>query len=449
MKQEDTLVRSLKLPQATVLNMIEMVGIGPFITIPIVMVAFPGKFSLLPWLVGAVIALFDGFIWGELGSAWPQAGGSYVFLRKLFKGRLGHVLSFLYVFQTSLHLPLVMTSAAIGIVNYAGFLIHFTFWQEKLVMVGVVLLVVILLYRQVGHVGKIGMVFSVIVVGLLLWTIVTGFIGFDPGIFDQNLHQSQALKDVQGMAFWFVIGHYTTNTIYAFLGYYNVCNIGSEIKNPKKNIPRSIIISIVGIAILYLLMQGAIAGAVLPTQVGDENVPVVSILFEQVYGKGIAEVATIILLVVACSSLFSLMLGYTRVIYAAAKDGMHFKWFAHLHPRRNFPDYALLVFGALSIVFCILFRKPSIVFGFIVIMRIFIQFIPQALGVIHLRMKKRTNELHFKMPLYPFVPILSIIIWVLMFIAADWEHYIAGVGVVLVGLIVYYLFFRKKYIDES
>ncbi len=444
MEQKAGLARSLNLPQATVLNMIDMVGIGPFITLPIIMVAFPGKFSLLPWLVGAIVALSDGFVWGELGAAWPHAGGSYIFLQKLYKGRFGHVLAFLYILQTTIHLPLVITSAAIGIVDYAGFIVHLGFWQGKLIMVGIVMIVVFLLYRKVVDASKIGIVFSVIVVGLLLWTIITGVVGFNSELFNENLRTSTALSNIQGMAFWFAIGHYTSKTIYAYLGYYNVCNLGSEIKDPTRNIPKSIIISIVGIAILYLLMQGAVAGSISPSLIVNENAPVISILFEQVYGKGMAEAATVVLLVVACSSLFALMLGYTRIIYAAAKDKMHFKIFAHLHPTRKFPDYALLIFGGLAIVFCLIFRRPSVVFGFIVVTRIFIQFIPQAIGVIGLRIKKRTNELKFKMPWYPVIPVFSILIWTFVFITSGYVYFTSGIIIILIGLLLYYLFFRKK-----
>lgn len=444
MENEKELIRSLNLPQATVLNMIDMVGIGPFITLPIILIAFPGEFSIIPWIVGALVALADGFVWGELGSAWPSAGGSYVFLKKLYKGKPGRIMSFLYVVQTSLHLPLVMTSAAIGFINYAGYIFPLNFWQGKLVMAGLVVVVVFLLYRRINHISKIGVVLSVVVVGLLLWTIVTGRMAYDPHLLAANSGVTSKVNEFSGFAFWFVIGNYTSQTIYAYLGYYNVCNLGSEIKRPSKNIPRSIIISIIGIAVLYISMQWVVAGSIDQLKITDENVPIISMLFEQVYGKHIADIATIILLVVAASSLFALMLGYSRIIYAAARDGMHFKVFAHLHPTKKFPDYALLIFGAVAIIFCMIFNKPSVVFGFIVVTRIFIQFVPQAIGVILMRIKKRTGELNFRMPLYPIIPVFSVLIWTFVFITSGYKHFSMGLAIIVVGLILYFLFFNKK-----
>lgn len=448
MPQQVTLQRKLNLTHATVLNMIDMVGIGPFITLPIILVAFPGAFSLIPWIVGAVVALADGFIWAELGSAWPEAGGSYVFLQKLYKGKPGRILSFLYVLQTSIHLPLVMTSAAIGFVNYFNFLMPIGFWEGKLIMVGLIVIVVFLLYRNISDISKISLLLSAIMIGLLIWVITTGALGFHIELLQTNSNFSKGFHDFNTMAFWFIVGNYTSKTIYAYLGYYNVCNLGSEIKNAEKNIPRSIIISILGIAALYILMQWMIAGSVSQSKIIDENVPIISILFQQAYGIQVANIATVLLLIVAGSSLFALMLGYSRIIYAAARDGMHFKFFAHLHPSKHFPDYTLLTFGLLAIVFCMIFSKPSAVFGFIVVTRVFIQFIPQAFGVIFLRMKKRTKELNFKMPLYPIIPIFSILIWIFVFITSGYQYFSSGIAIFLVGIVLFYLFFNKKSPDK-
>lgn len=439
------LKRELGLTHATVLNMIDMVGIGPFTALPIILFALPGKFSLIPWVIGAVLGLVDGLIWAELGAAWPKAGGSYIFLQKLYKGPTGRALAFLYVFQTSLHTPLVITSACLGFINYMHYFIPFDFWQGKLMMVGVVLLIMAALYRRVLDVGKIGIVLSVAVISMLLWTIITGALFFDAEIFRSNSAQPNQLGSWFTTAFWLMAGNYTSKAVYAYLGYYNVCHLGSEIKNPQKNIPSSIIISVIGIACFYLAMQFVIAGAVPQSQITDENIPLISLLFEKAYGQGVAYIATVLLLIVAVSSLFALLLGYTRIIYAAAKEGMHFKVFAHLHPTKNFPDYALLIFGFISCIFCLLFSKPSAVFRFIVVTRIFIQFIPQAIGVILLRKNKRTNELPFKMPLYPATAILSIIMWVFVFVSSGLQYASAGISVIAAGLLIYWLLFRKKH----
>jgi amino acid transporter len=424
--------------------MINMVGIGPFITLPLILIVFPGKFSIIPWIAGAVISLADVFVWSELGAAYPSAGGSYVFLQKIYRGKLGKMLAFLYSLQTSLHTPLVITSAAIGFANYFGYLVPLNSWQTKLVMVTLVLIVVIMLYRKIGDVGKIGLVLSVVVVGMLLWTIATGGVDFSVSLLKSNSGTFAGTSNFFHQAWWFVIGSYTSKTLYAYLGYYNVCSIGSEIKRPEKNIPRSIIISIVVIAVLYILMQLAVAGALPASTVANENSPIISLLFEKVYGKNIARVATVMVLAVAASSLFAVLLGYSRVIYAAACDGMHFKIFSHLHSTKKFPDYTLLTFGGVAIIFCLIFSRPSVLFSFIVATRIFIQFIPQAIGVILFRVRKRTGELKFKMPLYPVIPVFSILMWAFVFFTSGQKYFLTGIGVIIVGIIIYFIGFNKK-----
>lgn len=436
--------RELSLTHATVLNMIDMVGIGPFVTLPIILFAIPGKFSLIPWVIGAVLGLVDGLIWAELGAAWPKAGGSYVFLQKLFKGKAGKAMAFLYIVQTTLHTPLVITSACLGFINYLRYIVHLNDIQGKLVMIGIIILIVFFLYRKIIDVGKIGIILSIIVVTLLLWTIVTGAMAFDANILASNSSQPSKLGNLWTIGFWLVAGNYTSKAIYAYLGYYNVCHIGSEIKDPIKNIPKSILLSVIGIAILYIAMQFTMAGAVEQKFIINENVPLVSFLFQKVYGENVAMIATIMLLAVAISSLFALLLGYSRIIWAAAKDGMHFKIFAHLHPIKEFPDYALLIFGGIAIIFCMIFNKPSDVFRFIVVTRVFIQFIPQAFGVLLLRMNKRSDELRFKMPLYPYPAIISILIWFFVFATSGYQYTILGALVIIIGLVLYFLLFNKK-----
>ena len=443
-QQKKGLVRALGLGQATMLNMIDMVGIGPFVALPIILLAFPGQFSLVPWLFGAVVSLADGLIWAEMGAAWPEAGGSFIFLQKLYRGRLGRMFAFLYSMQTSIHLPLVITSASLGLVNYLKYVVVLDFWQTKLVMVGIVVIVVALLYRKISSVGKIGTVMSVVMVLVLVWTIITGGMAYSAGTMAGNTVSRPIFSGWQNTAFWILTGQYSAKAVYAYLGYYNVCNIGGEIKSPTKNIPRSILLSIFFISVLYIGMQWGVAGAIPIAKIKDGNAPLLSILFEQVYGKRVAYLVTVILVVVACSSLFALMLGYSRIIYASAKEGLHFKPLAHLHPTKHFPDYVLLVFGAIAMVFCLIFKEASSVFSFIVVTRIFIQFIPQAVGVMAMRVRKRKDELPFKMPLYPLPAVLSILTWLFLFFSAGRQ----SIGVVSVGLLVavclYFLFFDKK-----
>jgi len=297
------LLRGLNLRQAVAINMIDMVGIGPFITIPYIIGAMSGPQCILAWLLGSLLSFMDGFVWAELGAKWPEAGGSYVFLQQLFgKEKWGRLMSFLYIWQTTFQAPLVIASGAIGFAQYLTYLIPIDAVMQKIVSGTLVIFITILLYRKINDIGKISIVMGIIVVGTMLWLIFSGLSHLDVQMaFTFNKEAFDFTP-----AFFFGLGTASTKTIYSFLGYYNVCHLGGEIKEPEKNIPRSIFISIAGISILYLLMQTAISG-VIPWQEAKDSQFIVSTFFERIYGTFAANIATVLILFIAISSLFALV----------------------------------------------------------------------------------------------------------------------------------------------
>ncbi len=433
------LQRRLGLFQSSVLNMIDMVGIGPFVTLPIVMGLMGGMF-LYAWIAGALLSLIDAMIWSELGAAYPLAGGSYNFLKEAYgKNGMGKMMSFLYVWQTVIQAPLVAASAAIGFAQYMGYLIHLDVWQQKIVSGLVIIIITALLYRKIESIGKIGVLLWSGVLLTLGWVIIGGI---------AHGNFLQPLKDINSGFSWghlasFAFGQACIKSVYSYLGYYNVCHLGGEIKNPGKNIPRSMFISVIGIAVLYLAMNMSVS-SVIPWQeikqlndTGNKDY-VVSLFIERLYGHKAAIVVTIMILWVALASLFALLLGYSRIPYAAAVDGAFFKVFGKLHPTKNFPYVSLLVIAGLGFVFSMLFRMSDVISG-ILAMRIIVQFVAQAVGVILLRRKKGTKNLPYKMPLYPLPVILVIIMWLLIFYSADDKIKYFFLGVFGTGLIVYFI----------
>ncbi len=431
------LERGLGLFQSTVLNMIDMVGIGPFVTLPIVMGLMGGMF-LYAWIAGAILSLIDAMIWSELGAAYPLAGGSYNFLKQAYRKGPGKMMSFLYVWQTVIQAPLVAASAAIGFAQYLGYLVHLTEWQAKGVSVLVIIFITFLLYRKIDSIGKIGVLLWMGVLLTLGWIIIGGI---------AHGNFLQPIKDINIDFSWnnlfsFAFGQACIKSIYSYLGYYNVCHLGGEIKNPGKNIPKSMFISVIGIAILYLAMNMSVS-SVIPWQEikgwqdGGLNNFVVSTFIERLYGSTAAKVATVMILWVALASLFAVMLGYSRVPYAAAVDGAFFKVFGRLHPTKHFPYISLLVLAGFAMVFSLLFRMKHIIDG-ILAMRIIVQFVGQAVGVVLLRKRNGTSDLPYKMPLYPLPVILVIIMWLFVFYATGLTIILSFLAVLGSGLIVYF-----------
>jgi amino acid transporter len=440
------LERGLGFKEATALNMIDMIGIGPFIVLPIVIQEMKGPQCLLAWILGALLSVMDGAVWSELGAAMPAAGGSYVFLKEIYGPKTwGKLFSFLLIWQTIFQAPLVIASGAIGFSQYFTFLVPLGSTGQKIISGLLVIAIVALLYRKITTVGKISLFLWIGVIATILWLIFGGATHFNPKIAFDFLPGAFDFSFI----FFAGLGSASVQTIYTYLGYYNVCNLGGEIKEPEKNIPKSILISIIGIAVLYLLMQLSVLGVV-PWREAMNSKFIVSTFVQKIYGSDAAIVVTVLILWIAFSSLFSAMLGYSRIPYAAAVDGSFFKIFSRTHPKKNFPHVSLLVLGTIAFVFSLLFRLKEVISA-ILAMRILIQFIGQAVGIMILRRKKPASFFPFKMWLYPLPALIAILMWIGLFLSTGMYFAVGGVVVISTGAVVFFIwaYYKKDWPFEK
>jgi fructoselysine transporter len=427
-QQDSGLVRGLGLKEAVALNMIDMIGIGPFVVSPLVIRAMGGPQALLAWTAGAVLALLDGFVWSELGAALPRAGGSYVFLREAYgPEKWGRLMSFLFVWQTLIQAPLVIASGAIGFSQYATYLHPFSAYQQKAISGAVVVLLVVLLYRRITTIGKISVLLWIGVIGTMIWLIGGGITHFNPALAFSFPPGAFHLSHL----FFAGLGAAMVSTTYTYWGYYNICHLGGELREPEKNIPRGIFISIVGIAILYLAMQTSILGVV-PWQQAQNSLFLVSTFVETISGPFAARIATMLVLWIAFASIFAALLGYSRVPYAAALDGSFFSIFSRVHPQKKFPHVSLLFLGAVAFVSSLLFRLSTVIAA-ILATRLLVQFIGQAIGLILLHRRWPPERFPFKMWLYPLPAILTMFGWAALFwatgTARKWGLLLIGLGI--------------------
>ncbi len=423
--------RKISILQATAINMTDMVGIGPFVVLSMVAEIMQGPWFLYAWIAGALLSFVDAMVWSQLGSTYPLAGGSYNFLKEGFGPKWGKLMSFLFVWQTMIQAPLVIASAAIGFASYFRYIYPLNDWQGKIMSGSIVILIVVMLYRKIEAIGKISVMLWVGVLVTMAWLIGGGL--FHGNFLQPILHMNDGLK--LDHAFAAALGFASVKTIYSYLGYYNVCHLGGEIMHPQKNIPKSMFISIVGIAVLYLMMNISVA-SVLPFEQIQKSKFVVSEFVAVLFGSTAANIATILILWVAFASVFSATLGYSRIPFAAASDGAFFKVFAKLHPTKHFPYVSLLVLGAVAFVFSLLFKLHEVI-NAILAMRILIQFIGQAIGLLLLVKKKGKAHFAWKMPLYPVPVILAIIIWGLVFISTGFNMILGGLTVTGLGIIAF------------
>jgi amino acid transporter len=428
------LERRLGIGQATAINMIDMVGIGPFITLPMVISMMNGPWFLYAWIAGALLSFIDAMIWSELGTAFPKAGGSYNFLKEAYGANgAGKLMSFLFVWQTMIQAPLVIASAAIGFASYFSYLVPLTGLTSKIVSGSIVILIVVLLYRKIDAIGKISVLLWIGVIITLIWIIGSG-IAYGNFIAPVS-HINDGLT--LNHAFISAIGFASVKSVYSYLGYYNVCHLGGEIVNPSVNIPRSMFLSIAGITVLYLLMNISVV-SVIPWQQAKESEFVLSVYMNTLAGSTASKVITCLILWVAFASVFSATLGYSRIPYAAAADGAFFKVFAKLHPTKHFPYVSLLFLGGLAFIFSLLFKLSEVISA-ILAMRILIQFVGQAIGLLLLRKKRGEAIFPYKMPFFPVPVYLAIAIWLFILYSTGFKWAFYGLLVIALGVIVFFI----------
>jgi amino acid transporter len=432
------LVRRFGLLPATALNMTNMMGAGPFITIPLLMSALGGPQAMLGWLVALVIVICDGMVWSELGAAMPGSGGSFHYLREAFgRASIGRLMAFLFVWQFVLSGPLEIASGYIGFAAYAGYLWKGLTRAEAIALiVAVGLLNVALLYRRIHSIavitislwaGTLVTVLAVIVTGAMHFEPHVAF-DFPPGAFNFSL------------GFFLGLGAAARIGIYDYLGYYDVCYIGDEVRDPGRVIPRSILISTAAVAFIYLGINLSIIGVIpwrdfVPAAEHLESSFIVSIFMQRIYGERVATIFTLLVLWTAFGSVFALLLGYSRIPFAAAESGYFFRVFGRLHPTKEFPYVSLVVLGAISIV-AGLFSLGTVIDALIVT-RILVQFMGQIIGLILLRRRAPDMPRPYRMWLYPVPALLALLGWIFVFATTQLEVILFGVGVLALGCLAF------------
>jgi amino acid transporter len=464
------LQRSLNLRGAVALNMLDMIGVGPFITLPLILAAMGGPQAMLGWILGAGLALCDGLVWAELGAAMPEAGGSYHFLRKMYPEKTGRFLAFLFIFQLTFSAPLSVASGCIGFSQYAAYLfprlgssmarhtathmVHLWTYSAgvsagpgTLVAIAAVLIAVWMLYRNLASVRLISLTMWCAVMALIAWILVTGVL---------HAHWAQAFTFPPGAftltpAFFTGLGSAMLIATYDYWGYYNITFLGGEVKDPARTVPRAILISIGLVAALYIAMNISVI-AVLPWQslvgtTGDLNArrAVISLFMETAYGPrlgpALGKLAAVLVMVTAFASVFSLLLGYSRIPYAAAKDGNYFRMFGKLKVKHGeaggFPHVSLLVLGAAAIVFC--FFSLADVIAALVVIRILLQFLMQHVGVMYLRKTQPSMPRPFRIWLYPLPPLVAIFgfLYILVERPNFQREIVVAAALIALGTVVY------------
>jgi amino acid transporter len=434
---EQGFVRALGLFPATTVNMSQMVGIGPFITIPLMISAMGGPQALIGWVLGAVLAMADGLVWAELGAAMPAAGGSYVYLREAYQYSTGRLVPFLFIWSTLLATPLIMSTGMIGMTQYLGYFHHLTDWQSKAVAVGLTVLTVALLYRRIESIAAVVrfLWFGMIVTVLLV--IVATLTHFDPGLaFDFPEHAVSF-----SVGFFSGLGAGLLIAIYDYLGYFTAAYLGDEVQDPGRVIPRAIVFSILGVCAIYIVMNVGIMG-VIPWREATKSTNIGTDAVEAVWGHTGGVIITLLIVMTAFASVYCGLLGGSRLPYNAARDHLFFSPFGRLHRTLRFPHISLLAMGVVTAI-ASLFTLQSILNALIAV-SIVVQFIGGIGALVILRRKQPALRRPYRQWLYPVPCIIALVGWVYIFVSSGWSAIELAIVWTTLGVVAYLIWARYE-----
>ncbi|MFN2459662.1 MAG: amino acid permease [Candidatus Velthaea sp.] len=431
------MIRGVGLRSAVAVNVVTMIGAGPLVTIPLVVVALHGSVSVAAWIAGAVIALCDGLVYAELASRLPRTGGTYAYLREAYGSRgAGRLLAFLFVWQFCFWAPLILASGYIGFAQYAGFLVPAlaaSIPAQKALAVGVGILTIVALYRAIPGIARTAYMLGFVAVATLA---VVAFAGL--------IHPHVALARLAPQAFGLngfglaAFGAALVITLYDYGGYNDVCAIAEEVRRPERTIPLAIVISVVLVAASYVALNLGVFST-LPVAVVGKSTSVASDVVAATLGHGAAVAVTVAILVTAFASTYGLLLGASRIPFAAAREGDFLAAFAQLHPTAKFPARSLLALGLLALPAALL--PLDAVIAALTAGIVLVQGVAQIGALAILRWKAPSAA--FRIPLYPLPPLVALGGWLFLFYSSGRNAMAFGSATLLAGAVVFFIRARR------
>jgi amino acid transporter len=426
--------RSIGLFSGTAINMTQMCGIGPFITIPIMVAVMGGPQAMIGWIAGAILAAADGMVWAELGAAMPGSGGTYVYLREAFQYRTGKLMPFLFIWTVLLTIPLLMSTGIIGMVEYLGFFFpHLGWWPVHLIGLAATGLVTLLLYRRIESIRAITIGLWVIMLLSVVGVSAAGFSDFHPA------YAFGFPAGAFGGHFFVGLGAGLILGIYDYLGYFTTAYMGDELRDPGRTMPRSIIVSVVAMMVVYLVLNISVLG-VAPWQEIARSTSVASMVVEHSWGHRAAAIMTVLIIVTAFASVFAGLLGGSRVPFQAAHEKVFLSVFGKLHAKHGFPHVALLTMGVVTAIGT--FFDLTEVISMLLAATIIVQSIAQIAALVVLRRRQPTLTRPYRQWLYPVPCVVALLGWVYVYVSASAMSLILSGAWIVAGLVVFAIWAR-------
>jgi len=449
-RAEDGLQRRLGLFPVTNIVVANMIGAGIFTTSGLLMGDLHNPLlMLILWLIGGIIALCGALCYGEVGAAIPRAGGEYTFLARLFHPLLGFLSGWLSFFA-GFSAPIAFSAMGSSEYLTRAFpgLLRLGIMEPGLEAILLKKLYAILVICVFTFIHMRGIIFgtrvqnflTVLKVSLILGLIV---FGFSSGKGDIGNLASDSFD--LGFAGWKVIGLSLMWIMFAYSGWNASAYIGSEIKNPQKNLPRSLFIGTGIVILLYLALNLFYVFAV-PPQDMEGVISIAGLAAGNVFGRSFEMVISVLIFFALFSSLSAFVILGPRVYFSMAQDGNFFKFASEVHPVYQVPAKSIFLQGVIASLLVLLgtFDQVLTYMGF----SLGIFPILVVLGVFKLRKQGLGS---YRMPGYPVAPVVYVLFGILILVLAFLQSPLISsiaLATTALGVPAFWLF-RKRYSDHA
>ncbi|NOT07907.1 MAG: amino acid permease [Gemmatimonadales bacterium] len=397
---DDGLRPELGLLDATMINVGTMVASSIFIVPATIAASFTASFpTLLVWVVGAAVSLCGALCIAELGAAMPKAGGQYVYLQRAF----GPLSGFMYGWGSSVIInPASIAAIAVGFATYLGFFLPLSGLGIKLVAAGSVMLLTLINCGGL-RVGALTQdVFTLIKIAAVAVLVLLCFAL--PGGSAANIQPLWPTEPVGSLVGPFGVAMIAV--LFAYDGWIEITYVGSELKNPARDMPRSILLSTVLVSILYVGVSAGVLYVLGQSETAKSSL-VAADAMRVVLGPIGASLITVAVLISTLGSNNGIIFTAARIPYAMAREGQFFPWAARLHPTRHTPNTALLVQGVWAALLAL-----SGTFNQLLTYVVFVSFLFYAMScaaVIVLRRREPGLDRPYRAWGYPVTPIVFIL----------------------------------------
>ncbi len=423
------LARRLGLATATALIVGNVIGVGIFLT-PAEMARSVGSpfWLLAVWLIMAFATIGGALCYGSLAARYPEAGGTYVYLREIFGKRTAFLYGWLSLLVTD---PGLTAMLAVGMAPYAGHLIPLGPWGLKAVAAGSIIALAAVHTLGISPGSRVMGALAALKLGLLGFLVIWGF-GLGRGDWS-NLTPSWSQRPGSDPLLP-ALGIALVGAFIAFAGWWDVSKIAGEVRDPERTMPRALVLGVSIVTLVYVAVSVVFLYLVAPARIATDRGAFAALAGDALFGRSGEVIFSVVVIISVAGSLAAVLMAAPRVYFAMARDGIFFASFGAVDPRRDVPARATAVQATLAVALALTGSFDQILSYFMVPTLVFLAL--TVAGVFVLR-RRHPGERSLAPPGYPISPLLfllPILTVILLQTARDPKHSLVGLFVVLMGV---------------